>query len=575
MAKFRWYVQVAKKGVTYRFILGKWFRGQYFGNLLGCEISFLNFGALNLVTHFWTYMDIRQQLIEHLKQFASAPFIFVGSGLSRRYLGLETWERLLRKFCEGIKDFEFYNSLADGDLAQVASLMDEDFHAYWWSSDNYKESRLIHKSKVKQKSDPLRMEICIYLSSLEIKNAADMPLAEEVSLLRNISIDGVITTNWDGMLESLFGDYKVFFGQNELLFSNPQSIAEIYKIHGCASDPSSLVLTKDDYKDFERKNPYLAAKLITLFVEHPIIFLGYSLHDPHIGFLLRNILDALGSDKVYKLQNNLIFVQQAHGASASVIPSFIAIDKSQLPITVVKTDDFSSVYSALQESKRKLPIRILRFFKEQLYDLVRTTEPSAKLFVKYIDQIQSKDDVEFVAGVGVAAEERASEKGYEGFGSIDLFSDLILEDRALKPNLVVNKTIPMLGKNNTYLPIFKYLKAIGASSYEDCKRLGINLDKHYSGDLIFYRNKSYEKSYNRDVLGKSAAEIVDFYSPEKAAIYLAYLEGENFDCALVKKFLVVNFGFIKNKDSKSTQFKKLACFYDYICFGWHSGVASP
>ncbi|MDT1838087.1 SIR2 family protein, partial [Acinetobacter baumannii] len=82
--------------------------------------------------------------------------------------------------------------------------------------------------------------------------------------------------------------------QKELLFSNPQQIAEIYKIHGCASKPESLVLTNEDYIDFNARNPYLAAKLITLFVEHPIIFIGYRLSDPNIQGILRAIASCIG-----------------------------------------------------------------------------------------------------------------------------------------------------------------------------------------------------------------------------------------------------------------------------------------
>jgi hypothetical protein len=51
----------------------------------------------------------------------------------------------------------------------------------------------------------------------------------------NLNVDGIITTNWGLFIEQIFPDYKPYIGQKELLFSNPQQIAEIYKIHGCCS----------------------------------------------------------------------------------------------------------------------------------------------------------------------------------------------------------------------------------------------------------------------------------------------------------------------------------------------------
>jgi hypothetical protein len=67
----------------------------------------------------------------------------------------------------------------------------------------------------------------------------------------------------------LFSDFKVYIGQDQLLFSDAQGVGEIYKIHGSADDRESPILSAADYDRFGERNPYLAAKLLTIFVEHP------------------------------------------------------------------------------------------------------------------------------------------------------------------------------------------------------------------------------------------------------------------------------------------------------------------
>jgi hypothetical protein len=514
--------------------------------------------------------EIKEKLISHFAAACSAPFLFVGSGFSRRYLNLDDWSSLLRKFAVDLKPFEYYLASSNGDLPTVASLIAEDFHDKWWSDPKYDLSRERNKAKLKDKTSALRIEICNYLNNIADIVFTETAYPEEVAALSKLNVDGIITTNWDLFLEKLFPDYRVYVGQSELLFSHPQSIAEIYKIHGSASRPSSLVLTRNDYDVFEGKNPYLAAKLITLFVEHPIVFIGYSLTDRNISALLKAIVSCLGGENIEKLRDNLIFVQRAHDKEPSYSKTIIAIDEAQLPITIVKSDDFLPIYEALDVTKRKIPARILRFCKEQLYELVQSTSPESKLSVIDIDNIENSKDVEFVVGVGVAAES-TSEFGYQGLTAIDLFKDLILEEeRKLDAAKIIESTVPNLSRSCKFLPVYIYLRELGVQSIEECKARGYAIDRHIDQTPAGFKSTIYAKQFIQTEREKTTEEIIASNPPEKAAIFLSFVQRDKFDQDAVRTFLAEHIDKLETANSNyATYFRKAACLYDYYVFGWH------
>jgi hypothetical protein len=486
---------------------------------------------------------MREELIKLIRERQAGPFLFVGSGFSRRYLGLEDWRGLLSRFCVSGKPFEYYLAAADGSFPEAAALLARDFNEYWWSSEDYKTNVEKDKAKIIDITSALRFEIARYLATLDQAKAKASEFSEEIEMLAGLNVDGVITTNWDLLLEQIFPGYKVYIGQKELLFSNPQQIGEIYKIHGCSTKPASLVLTTKDYQEFNDRNAYLAAKLITIFVEHPIFFIGYSLSDENITSLLRAISLCIGKEHIEQLRRNLVFVQRLEeGDKEGMADTYLTIDGVHVPLVLVKTNDLRPLYDALGEVKRKIPARILRYCKEQLYALVRSSEPEKKLCVVDFDEIDKNEEVEFLVGVGVANYSPANEVGAVGYAAIEadnLFHDLLHEDQTYNAKSIVENVVKRAGKNSRNIPVFRYLQAMGIRNQQDYEGADLGLDKWVIRELKDFRVKAYQQGWFK-MRHLPMNELIAASTAQNASGYIPCLPREKIDIDLLKAFLLEN-----------------------------------
>jgi SIR2-like domain len=125
------------------------------------------------------------------------------------------------------------------------------------------------------------------LSDLNFKDEMKGEIAEFKKVRKNIS--SIITTNYDKLIENIF-EFNPLVGNN-ILLSNPYG--SVYKIHGCVSDPSKIIITEKDYKSFENKYELIRAQLLSMFTHNPIVFLGYSIGDENIKNILKTIFTSL------------------------------------------------------------------------------------------------------------------------------------------------------------------------------------------------------------------------------------------------------------------------------------------
>lgn len=475
----------------------------------------------------------KKSIINKLKETKALPILFIGSGLSQRYLETPTWDGLLEYFA---------NIASDDELA---------YEMYY----------------------PLKIEIADFFtkkSKGEYRNGTE----KEIELLKRVgdrSIGGVITTNYDYLLENVFEgyDYSKFIGQEELIFSDITGISEIYKIHGCCSKPESIVINESDYEKFDNKNAYLIAKLLIIFLEYPIIFMGYRIGDKNIQDILKEIAKCLSKDKLEKLENRFIFLEWNNTDKKDDISKYVY---SSITMTQIFVKDFSVIYEALLENHVGYNPRARKKFKKEIYNVVLTSKPSKSIKV-FIDIDDSKlNEVEAVVGVGII--DKLGIKGYETFSAEDLYRDIIFDENNLDKKYVVEKSLPTVFRTHGGVaPVYKYIQGYEGKldkiidSY--INRLENKYKEERTNKLDIFLTKTIIDSRRRGkILKKSIKELMNEKNLGEilydiAYIDYAYLKPEELLCFL-KEYIDTYPKSICNKFGDGTEIRRLIKMYDYL-----------
>ena len=457
---------------------------------------------------------MKKEIINILKKSDTLPFMFIGSGLSIRYLNLENWENLLKKFAKLTNKKEFSYELflqqaqvqgdKEGQLPKVAELIENEFNQIWYTDTQFASNRNKNKISIEKHISPFKLEIAEYMKikSSEINSQYSDEL-EKFKQIGNKSIAGFITTNYDLLLENLFSRFKTYIGQEELIFSQIQGISEIYKIHGCASKPESIIINEKDYINFSERNAYLAAKLLTIFLEHPIIFLGYSISDKNIENILKAIVKCLSQEHLEKLKERLIFIEWSEDGveDISTYSKSFEGDKS-IDMTRIRLNNFSLLYEALLENKSKYNVSMLRRLKEDIYELVLTNKAKGKIRTIGLEDDDKLDEVEIVVGVGALSE--VGERGYLGITSDEIYRDIVLDDGSFESDYIICDSLPnLLPNNSNLLPMYKYLKNYENEIPEIIKNaMKTDFDQLLSNTIKKNRNKHQDRNGTIDSLVK-------------------------------------------------------------------------
>lgn len=235
-----------------------------------------------------------KELMERIK--AGNVILFVGAGVSAT-LNLPTWSELLKQIATKLKYdpdiFSMYGEplvlaeyykIQKGNLKGLTSWMREN----WKVEDELLRSSFVHKKIVE----------------------LDFPI--------------IYTTNFDTCLEQAYRLYKKPYTK----ISRVQDICkcqkgrtQIVKLHGDVSNFHNLVLTESSYFDRMDFESPLDIKLRSDILGKSILFIGYSLSDINIRFLLYKLNKIWGFGNKKSQPKSYIFMAVPNRIQEAVLRS--------------------------------------------------------------------------------------------------------------------------------------------------------------------------------------------------------------------------------------------------------------
>ena len=212
--------------------------------------------------------DSKEKLTNFLNAFSQniindEASIFIGTGVSMNS-GLPSWHKLLAPCFEQLN----ISSSKNLSLYKIAQ----------YYANSHSDSAL--RKMVNEK-------INTFYESNEL-----------LEILLKINFRSIWTTNYDNLVENELRKNKiphnVIIDEKDLTQISTHDKVNIYKINGDVSTPNKMVLTQNDYENYENTHSLFLTFLKKELVSNTFLFIGYSFEDQIIMDCLSSTMRLLG-----------------------------------------------------------------------------------------------------------------------------------------------------------------------------------------------------------------------------------------------------------------------------------------
>lgn len=341
---------------------------------------------------------------EFVGQFKSHPVLFVGTGLSLRYLNNSyNWDNLLKNICKIVHDNEEKyldikaKHLVDNgvfDFPKIGGEVEIIFNEFLGENRNGTLKHINDEYYASiEKGKPIsrfKLYIASVLKSLDINPSKK----DEIELLRQLknNISSIITTNYDTLLEDIIG-FKPLIG-NDILLSNPYGA--LYKIHGCVLDASKIIISDEDYNRSKSQDELIRAQLLSLFIHNPVIFLGYGAQDENVNNILKTVFKytEYNTEAFKKIKENFLIVEyEANSNNEDISDYHLKIEDIPIQIKKLQTDNYSALFKELIEVKYPISAIDVRKVQNIMHDMIDTAKSSDKKSVREVIVVDSNEEI--------------------------------------------------------------------------------------------------------------------------------------------------------------------------------------
>ncbi len=178
----------------------------------------------------------------------------------------------------------------------------------------------------------------------------------------------MITTNYDTLIERAYVNtskklIKIVHDKQIPLASDTFLI----KIHGCAEEPDTCIITEEDYYKYLNSDSELKKLIRTIFTKNRIIFIGYSISDINFRLLLLDLKTRLGVNIA-----NSYFLTRNHQPE-SYDYKFLCNELRVIPIVGEQNELLQEIYDI---NAGKEGYSYLEYYKDEYFSNVQNMKTS-------------------------------------------------------------------------------------------------------------------------------------------------------------------------------------------------------